>query len=344
MSGTSLDGIDLALVEITTEPEFNYTFKTVRTLPYSVFWKKQLEKAILLSSEKLDQINESYTHYLAQQINNFIVQEGITQVDAICSHGHTVLHQPEAGITLQIGNLPFLATLINHKVVCDFRVQDVQLGGQGAPLVPIGDALFFAAYEYCLNLGGFANCSFDNNHKQRIAYDICPVNIVLNRYAQLLDKAYDEGGAFAKAGTVDESLLERLNGLPFYKQHPPKSLGLEWVQQYIIPILEEAKLSPQDILATFTEHVAMQLAKQFVDDARVLVTGGGAYNAFLLERVRHYTKAQLFIPDSQLIEFKEALIFALLGVLRLEGQTNCLSSVTGASKDHCSGKIYHSAI
>jgi len=344
MSGTSLDGIDLAVVEITTSPKFSYKFGMTRTLPYSEFWKRQLQEAIQWSSEKLAVFNDAYTRYLGQQINDFITKEDLDEVDAVCSHGHTILHQPEAGVTLQIGNLPLLATLINHKVVCDFRVQDVQLGGQGAPLVPIGDALFFGDYKYCLNLGGFANCSFENKQKQRIAYDICPVNIVLNIYAQRLGKAYDDEGAFAKTGIVNKLLLEQLNGLAFYEQQPPKSLGLEWVQQYIMPILEASKLSSKDILATYTEHIAIQLAKQFVGNTRILVTGGGAYNTFLLERVQHYSKAQLHIPDQQLVEFKEALVFGLLGVLRLEGQANCLSSVTGAQKDHCSGKIYHSTI
>ena len=341
MSGTSLDGIDLAVLEITIAPRFSYTFGTTTTIPYSAFWKEQLQQAIQFSSKELEKLNEEYTHYLAQQINDFIRREAIIKIDAICSHGHTVLHQPEAGITLQIGNLPILTELIQQKVVCDFRVQDVQLGGQGAPLVPIGDELFFKEYDYCLNLGGFANCSFENNQKQRIAYDICPVNIVLNSYAQLLGKAYDAEGAFAKAGTVNMELLKQLNALSFYDQFPPKSLGLEWVQECVLPILEAAQLPPKAILATFTEHVAMQLAKQFVDNTRILVTGGGAYNTFLLDRVRHYTKAQLHVPDQQLIEFKEALIFGLLGVLRLEDQINCLSSVTGAQRDHCSGMIYN---
>ena len=180
-------------------------------------------------------------------------------------------HRPEKGITLQIGNLPHIATLIKQIVICDFRVQDVAMGGQGAPLVPIGDRLLFGEYDYCLNLGGFANCSFEKED-QRIAYDICPVNIVLNNYAEKLGVPFDEGGQLAAGGSLDSWLLEQLNGLSFYKQAPPKSLGLEWVQQEIFPLLIASKNSPDNILHTFTEHIAMQLSKQFDSGSSILVT------------------------------------------------------------------------
>ena len=218
-------------------------------------------------------------------------------------------------------------------------MQDVALGGQGAPLVPIGDQLLFSEYDYCLNLGGFANCSFERDNK-RIAYDICPVNIVLNELAQQLGKPYDDGGNIARSGTIDINLLDVLNTLQFYKMEPPKSLGLEWVKQFIFPVIIKAEISVEDAIATFTEHVAIQLAKQFEEGSSAFITGGGAYNSYLLERLKYHKNISVVLPDAKLLEFKEALIFGLLGVLRLRDEVNCLASVTGAERDHSSGNIF----
>lgn len=349
MSGTSLDGIDCAYTQITLTPgssgvkypSFMSGISIAETISYSEQWKDTLASAHTLSTKELETLNEDYTAYLAQVINDFIARNELTEIDVICSHGHTVLHQPDEGFTLQIGNLPVIATLLGQRVVCDFRVQDVEMGGQGAPLVPIGDQLLFGDYDYCLNLGGFANVSTDKGGV-RLAYDICPINVVLNKYAQQLGKEYDDNGAFAKAGNVYPPLLASLNNLPFYCASAPKSLGIEWVHAHIFPLIEAAQLTSMDVLATFTEHIAIQLAAQFKGDSTVLVTGGGAYNGYLLDRVRFRESVKLIIPDAKLVEFKEALIFGLLGVLKLENLPNCLASVTGAEKDHTSGMLYHS--
>lgn len=340
MSGTSLDGVDLAFVKICTTPRYTAEIVTAITLPYSKEWVDTLKEGMYLNGDALAQLDVEYSDYLSQCILQFISENDFGELDAICSHGHTILHQPDAGLTLQIGNLPTLATAVNEVVVCDFRVQDVALGGQGAPLVPIGDQLLFGDYDYCLNLGGFANVSSEKSGL-RLAYDICPVNVVLNSYAQLLGQPYDDDGAFAKAGTVNPRLLEQLNALPFYTEPAPKSLGIEWVYGHVFPLLKASQSDPIEILATFTEHVAIQLAQQFKAGSNVLVTGGGAFNSFLLERVSFHKNLALVLPDPKLIEFKEALIFGLLGVLRLEEEINCLSSVTGAQRDHSSGLIYH---
>jgi len=260
-------------------------------------------------------------------------------VDFVASHGHTVFHQPEAGYTLQIGNLPLIAKLLNVKVVCDFRVDDVALGGQGAPLVPIGDALLFSRYDYCLNLGGFANVSFIENSK-RIAFDICAVNTVMNHLVSTIDLDYDKGGEIACAGSIERSLLNRLQRLPFYQKPYPKSLGMEWVKSDVFPILDSYDITLADKLRTYVEHIAMQLSAIFKPKTTVLVTGGGAYNTFLIQRTRALSAAHIHIPDPLIVDFKEALIFGLLGVLKLNGEVNCLSSITGASKDHSSGRIY----
>jgi len=341
MSGTSLDGIDLAEIYFRSSEKgtWNFEMGLAETVSYSSIWKNNLQEAILYSEEKIKKLNSQYTKYLGEVIAGFIEKHKLKTLDAVCNHGHTIWHQPENGITLQIGNLPQLATIIKQKVVCDFRVQDVDLGGNGAPLVPIGDRLLFNNYDYCLNLGGFANISFELEAK-RIAYDVCPVNIVLNYLTEIIGFPYDYGGKIASEGATDKKLFRQLNKLKYYSEKPPKSLGLEWVQKEIIPLLETSKISTEDKIATFTEHIAFQLALQFQENTSVLVTGGGAYNSYLLERIRWYKNINLVIPSSELIEFKEALIFGLLGVLRLRNEVNCLASVTGAKQNHCSGFVY----
>ena len=339
MSGTSLDGIDLAHVQLRCDGNWQFKICHAQTISYSLKWKDKLSNLTSKSKDALVSIDEDYTNLLAQVINDFIERNSIENLDAICSHGHTALHRPEEKLTYQLGNRSELATKTGQKVVCDFRVQDVELGGQGAPLVPIGDHLLFSQFDYCLNLGGFANTSYNQNGK-RIAYDICPVNSVLNRYALLLGQDYDDGGMLASSGNLNDGLLNHLNGLSFYAEPAPKSLGLEWVEKEIIPLIDRFDLSPTDVLRTFTEHVAMQLARSFDEYSKVLVTGGGVYNTFLLERLKCLKNIEVEIPSSQIIEFKEALIFALLGVLNLRGEINCLSSVTGATQDHSSGVVF----
>ena len=202
MSGTSLDGIDLAEIVFDCSNEiWNFEILAAETVPYSLFWKDELREAINYSEEQLERLDFKYTEKLSEEISKFIKKHNILEIDAVCSHGHTILHRPEKGLTYQIGNLPRISKMLGQTVVCDFRVQDVELGGQGAPLVPIGDKLLFSEYDYCLNLGGFANCSFEKNGK-RIAYDICPVNIVLNKYAEKLGHDFDEGGKLAASGKV----------------------------------------------------------------------------------------------------------------------------------------------
>lgn len=342
MSGTSLDGIDLAYVEFVKNSKWNYTILKAATHEYDPVWKDKLMNLVNIAMGDLQAIDIDYTHYLAQIINNFIETNKILDIDAICSHGHTALHQPQKGLTYQIGNKSMLAKLTNNTVVCDFRVQDVELGGQGAPLVPIGDELLFTEYDFCLNLGGFANISTQING-ERIAYDICPVNIVLNHYIKMTGIDYDDKGRLASTGTVNDFLLNRLNNIDFYKQPYPKSLGLEWVKLNVFPLIDSRKLSINDVLRTFVEHVAIQISAEInkKEMASVFVTGGGVYNEFLINRLKFFTKHLIIIPSKTIIEFKEALIFAFLGVLRLRNEINTLKSVTGARKNHCTGNVFH---
>jgi len=351
MSGTSLDGVDLAHIKFNLNNS-KWTFEILEseTIGYSQSWINQLKEAVDYPKNELEKLNATYTKLLATTISTFIGKHKIVNLDAVCSHGHTILHQPANDYTLQIGNLPEISSLIQQTVVCDFRVQDVKLGGQGAPLVPIGDRILFPEYDFCLNLGGFSNISFDQNDK-RIAFDISPVNTVLNFYANQLGLNYDDKGNISRTGKVNENLLNKLNSLDFYQQKHPKSLGFEFVKETVLLLIEKHEIPFEDKLCTFTEHIALQTAlaldgfrhRRQVEtrNERILITGGGAYNDFLMERIQHHLpEMEVIIPTAKILEFKEALIFALLGVLKLRNEINVLSSVTGAKMDHCSGKIY----
>lgn len=341
MSGTSLDGLDLAYIRFIKGDVWTFEIIVAHTISYSKTWKQKLRDLVSYSKSDLESLDKEYTLLLANMINVFIKRNNITTIDAICSHGHTALHQPEKGITYQIGNLKGLSIQTKNKIVCDFRKQDVEYGGQGAPLVPIGDELLFSVYDYCLNLGGFANISFKENY-QRIAFDVCPANIVLNHYASKLGLEYDSNGLMASKGKINKKLLSDLDDLEFYKAKHPKSLGLEWVESEIFPLINDYDLPVYSVLRTFIEHLVNQLAVVLNKNSKttVLITGGGTFNTFLIETLKLKTSCRIIIPNNNIIEYKEALIFGLLGVLKLRNEVNCLASVTGAKKNHSSGKIY----
>lgn len=344
MSGTSLDGLDIAFCRFTVDKnKWDYEIVKAETKAYSEEWKRKL-----LSLEKADalafqEIHTDFGFYCGRLVSDFIIKHGI-KVDFVSSHGHTVFHQPDKRITVQAGSGSAIAAACKMPVVCDFRSLDVALGGQGAPLVPIGDRLLFAGFDYCLNLGGFANISYEHESK-RIAYDICPVNIVMNVICQKSGKPYDDKGAIARSGMVSPFLLNEFNQLSFYKipVHSPKSLGKEWVITNIDPILDQFEIQENDLLRTFCEHIAVQISKTVASkkSGTLLITGGGTYNDFLIERIKELVPLEVVIPDSETIEFKEALIFAFLGVLRFRNEVNCLKSVTGARQDNCGGAIYY---
>lgn len=342
MSGTSLDGVDLVHIHFKIiDKKWTFEILECDTVSYNQRWITQLKAAVDFSDIELKNLNKEYTILIADIISNFIKKNAISKLDAVCSHGHTILHQPQIGLTLQIGNLPEISKLTKQTVVCDFRVQDVLLGGQGAPLVPIGDQILFSEFEFCLNLGGFSNISFEKNDK-RIAFDISPVNTVLNFYANQLGLEYDDKGKIASYGKIDENLLEALNTLDYYQKNFPKSLGFEFVKEIILPLIESYSITIEDKLGTFIEHIANQIALALPNKkGKLLITGGGAYNNFLIERLQSYLpNVNIVIPSTKILEFKEALIFALLGVLKLRNEINVLSSVTGAKNDHSSGIIH----
>ncbi len=342
MSGTSLDGVDLAHINFEIKKgKWSYQIFECDTFSYSNEMISKLKNGIHLSSIELSELNIEYTNLLGNIISEFIAKNNISNLDAVCSHGHTILHQPQNGFTLQIGNLPEIAKITNQKVVCNFRVQDVLFGGQGAPLVPIGDEILFSEFDYCLNLGGFSNISFEENN-ERIAFDISPVNTVLNFYANTFGLEYDDKGKISESGNINIELFDELNKLEFYHKSYPKSLGFEFVQEIILPILNNYPITVEDKMRTFTEHIAFQIGEILkTKTGKLLISGGGVYNEFLIERIKKYLPSiEVIIPDEKTIQYKEALIFALLGVLKLRNEINVLASVTGAKQNHSSGEVF----
>lgn len=340
MSGTSLDGMDIAFCRfILKNNSWEYDILAAETFPYSGKMKKQLGSLRNCSASALVRSENEWSRFASDRIHDFCEKYKL-EPEFIASHGHTVFHQPGEGLTLQIGNGALMAARTGVPVICDFRRADTARGGQGAPLVPIGDRYLFGTYDLCLNLGGFANVSFEE-HGIRKACDICPCNVLLNHVASTLGKAFDQNGETAREGKVLDRLLKKLNGLDFYRLTKPRSLGMEWVQKHLFPLVPRGE-DGRDLLRTFTEHIARQVTQATgrKPPGRLLVTGGGAYNVFLLERIKALTGHEVIIPGQKLIDHKEALIFAFMGIRRLRNEVNVLGSATGANKDHSAGAVY----
>ena len=341
MSGTSLDGLDIAYCSFCIDDSDKWAFKIIHaeTIKYDKIWIQKLSTTENSTALEISLLNVKFGDYLGHQTKNFIYKYNL-QPDFIASHGHTIFHQPDKGLTLQIGSGAAIMAATSCKVINDFRTLDVALGGQGAPLVPIGDRLLFNKYDFCINLGGFANISFEDKN-QRIAFDICPANIVFNYLTQQLGLLYDDKGKMASEGQLNEELFNKLELLSYYHQNYPKSLGKEWVLKEFIPILNSFNISIKDKLRTVSQHISSQLKNALLSKpgAKVFVTGGAAYNTFLINTLKLNSDYNIIIPEREIIDFKEALIFAFLGVLRMRGEVNCLQSVTGASRDSCGGFI-----
>lgn len=341
MSGTSMDGMDLVLCQFSRESnEWHFHVEKALTYDYSPEWITKLNQAFHLPADEFLELHNAYGRLIGDHIARFLKDNKLS-ADLVASHGHTIFHQPEKGFTFQLGEGASIVSRCNVTTVSDFRTMDVALGGQGAPLVPVGDELLFSRYGYCLNLGGFANVSNRPDGK-RIAFDLCPVNIVLNELARRTGNEFDMDGKIGRSGIPYPQLVNDLNNLEYYRQSGPKSLGREWVEKSYLPLLDKYNLPLENIMGSVYEHIAEQIGS-YLDlsgPGEVLVTGGGAFNTFLIEKIQSHTKSGLIIPDEQLVKFKEALIFAFLGLLRLRNETNCLSSVTGAVRDSSSGVIH----
>jgi anhydro-N-acetylmuramic acid kinase len=341
MSGTSLDGLDMALCRFEkTTGRWNCEVIAAETYPYSDELQARLAEATDLPAFDFVKLDADLAATMAAAIRAFLAKETV-KPDFIASHGHTTFHRPALGFTSQIGNGAIIASLTGFATVCDFRSRDVALGGQGAPLVPVGDELLFGRYDACLNLGGFSNISFRRDGR-RIAFDVSPCNMALNYLAGLLGMPFDRDGETARSGRTDAGLLDTLNVLDYYRLRGAKSLGKEWFEAVFRPCLDAAAISVPDKLRTLTEHIAAQIAdaSRGCTGETMLVTGGGARNVFLTERLRALAGRTVVVPDAQTVDFKEAIIFAFLGVLRMREETNCLRDVTGASADSCGGAVY----
>lgn len=347
MSGTSGDGLDVAHCVFRKEMEWTFEITQTQTIPFPLDLGNSLSKAHLLSSADLAALDISFGGWMGAEVKKFCLQHAI-KPQVIASHGHTVFHRPEKKLTTQIGNGYALWQAAGIPVINDFRSLDVMMGGQGAPLVPIGDKLLFREYEACLNLGGIANISF-SNQQDSLAFDICPFNLLFNHYASKLGMAYDKDGILAAEGEIIPLLLEDLENLPYYQKSGAKSLAREDIEEIFIPLLEKNSFSIKNILATLSEHFAGRIAQAVLNNesitgqiSQLLVTGGGAYNKNFIEKLSEKSAGnfRVILPDKKIIDFKEAMVFAFLGVLRLRNESNCLASVTGASADNCGGTMY----
>ncbi len=343
MSGTSLDGLDMCYTEFEfKEGKWNYKIIKAQDEQYPLELKQQLATAQNMSALEYARLNSDYGLYLGRRVKEFIENNGL-EPDYIASHGHTIFHQPSSRFTAQIGSGAGIAAESGVDTICDFRTTDVALYGQGAPLVPVGDRNLFANFDYCLNMGGFSNISFDSG-ENRSAYDISPVNYVLNHYTRMVGLEYDKDGEIARSGKVNEKLLSKLDNLDFYTQKGPKSLGREWVEEVVIPLIDSFGLSLEDKLSTFCEHVAVQIGSH-IKGGKVLLTGGGAFNKYLVERMSvKAPQCEYIVPDSLTVNFKEALIFAFLGALYVNDIPSCLKSVTGAKYDNIGGALYKARV
>ncbi|MBX7205709.1 MAG: anhydro-N-acetylmuramic acid kinase [Bacteroidia bacterium] len=347
MSGSSMDGVDLAYCELSEQNgNWSYAIHAAETIPYEMKWRNRLSQLYKQTAMIYAKTDAYYGRYIGELVNDFIKRHRI-HADFIASHGHTVFHSPSEGYTSQIGHGAFIHAATGLPVVSDFRTTDVALGGEGAPLVPIGDKYLFGDYGFCLNLGGFANITANSNGTMH-AFDIAPCNIVLNRTARLLELEYDENGNEAAKGTIEPNLLADLNAIEFYTQPWPKSLNREWINKAFWTVAKNYRIPPQDKLATLCEHIAIQIAHSIdeisrhyeVNNQKLLVTGGGAFNTFLIQKLEQHCAMQVHVPDNVTVNFKEALIFAFLGVLRVLQKNNCLSSVTGAETDNTGGAMF----
>ncbi|MDQ6904190.1 MAG: anhydro-N-acetylmuramic acid kinase [Bacteroidota bacterium] len=349
MSGSSLDGLDVVFTEL-QEAGGVWTFeiKAADCVPYNKLWEHKLQNAVNLSAKDYLLLHSDYGRYIAQSINEFIDRNNLHhQVNLISSHGHTTFHLPKNKMTHQLGDGSAIAADTHLSVVSDLRALDVAFGGEGAPIVPLGEKLLFGDYDYFLNIGGIANVSIKLENEV-FAFDVCAANRVLNLLANEKGLDYDDGGEISSKGIVNQPLLEQLNELEYYKQRPPKSLANSFGTDFIYPFIKSFGLSVEDNLRTYTEHICIQIKnclQLYKKDSfqKLFITGGGVFNNFLITRLAENLEEinfEIVIPGEEVVKYKEALIMALLGVLRWREQFTVLASVTGASQNSIGGALW----
>jgi anhydro-N-acetylmuramic acid kinase len=355
MSGSSLDGLDIAMVEFEEQGgKWNYSIKHTACYNYNDEWRQRLRDPSALNALDYELLHVEFGQYIGEKLNDFIDEYQLHyQVSLIASHGHTGFHLPSRKMSAQLGHGALIAAATKLPVITELRAMDVALGGQGAPIVPIGESLLMPEYKYFLNIGGIANIS-SNSDKGFIAFDICPANRVLNMLANETGLAYDDGGAMAESGQINSPLLENLNSLDYYRHPYPKSLANEYGTTVVYPMIKQQGIALVDAMRTYTEHIALQVKHAFtlaclpdsymaIEPAKMLVTGGGAFNKFLVGRIAESVRplqVEVVIPDTNLVSYKEALIMAFIGVLRWRQEANVLASVTGAERDSVGGALW----
>ena len=353
MSGSSLDGIDIIYCNINNENGgWSYRIIEKDCVKYDGKWKLRLQNLVRQNAITYIKTHTFYGHYIGKVVKEFIDKHHIEKdLDFIASHGQTIFHQPENMLTSQIGDGAAIATETGFPVICDFRTHDVALGGQGTPIAPIGDKLLFKDYSHCLNLGGISNISYKLQNGNILGYDICAVNLMLNKLAEAEGRDYDADGKMAEGGTINNELLEELNSNWYFEKEYPKSLSGGWVSKVMMPIVDKYSYSTEDKLRTVTEHIAQQISNEIKKiylmensdmhpEDKMLITGGGAHNKFLQKRIAALSPIPVHIPDDGTVDYKEALIIALMGALRVEKEENVLSNVTGSSQNTIGGAIY----
>jgi len=354
MSGSSLDGLDMVYAHLhATAGKWSYEILNTHCAPYSQEWTEKLSDAVNLPARDYQLLHTAFGRWVGDTVNEFIHAQHLEhKVDLVASHGHTTFHLPAQRTTAQLGDGATIAAVTGLPVVSDLRAVDLALGGQGAPIVPIGEKLLLVGYPLLLNLGGIANISL-NLGEQPVAFDICPANRVLNLFANQVGQPYDDAGKLAASGTVNEELLQELNGLEYYRLPAPKSLANEFGTATVFPLISGKGLTVPDALATYVAHISFQVQqatqplmeriRTTPTTATMLVTGGGAFNTFLVEAIRKQLEplgVTVVVPDAALVNYKEALVMALIGVLRWREEYNVLASVTGAARNSINGALW----
>lgn len=349
MSGSSLDGVDLIFASFESKgSEWNYSILASECIPYDTEWTNRLSNAVQLSAFDYFQLHADYGKYLGRLVKKFMeLHELDYKVQLIAVHGHTVFHEPQKGFTHQLGSGSDIAAITGIPVITDLRSMDIAFGGQGAPLVPLGEKKLFSDNRFFLNIGGIANVSA---HTDKVfGFDVCPANRILNRLAEKAGKEYDDKGIMAKSGKVNPLLLDELNALPYYQKAFPKSLSNQFGLEVITPILSKYTDNIPNLLCTYTEHIAIQISRAFKlflelsdhNSAQIMITGGGAFNDYLIERIQHHLPSlRVYLPGEDVIQYKEALIMAFLGILRWREEPTVLSSVTGATTESIGGSVW----
>ncbi|MEM6321119.1 MAG: anhydro-N-acetylmuramic acid kinase [Bacteroidota bacterium] len=358
MSGSSLDGLDIAYCSFEVEKRedgdlvvHDWGIEKAETSEFTEAWEARLSQLPEQNALAFAKTHTYFGHYTGELVNSFLQRHQVTP-DFIAAHGHTIFHDPMGRMSIQIGDGSAIAATTGFPTISNFRNQDVAINGQGAPVAPIMDKYLLPGHDFYLNLGGIANVTAVLPNRKTIAFDICPVNQLLNFLANRLGAAYDAEGQMAAAGEMQPEMLKCINKADFYRTSYPKSLDNSWSKTEILSKLEDNPALIPDQLRTLVEHIAHQInfalrqviRKEKLNKSKysILITGGGAFNTFLIERLRFHCEdlIELVLPDADIIQFKEAALMAWMGVMRVENVPNVLKSVTGADRDSVNGAIH----